>query len=320
MAQADILTVTLNPALDLATGADAVEPGPKLRCDAPLADPGGGGINVARAVLRLDGTARALVALGGGTGTSIARLLADEGVALVPFDAPGETRQSLAVTDRATGAQYRFVLPGPDWSPATAAAALAAIVDAARPGGFVVLSGSQPPGVAAGFPGELAAALAAAGDARLVVDTSGAALRALAGGDRPGPAPEVLRMDGAEAEDLAGRALPGRADTARLAAGLVAAGAARRVIVARGADGSVMADPAGAWHCGGAEVNVVSAIGAGDSFTGAFALSLARGDTPGEALQWGVAAASAAVTTEATRLFDAALVGDLRPRCALSRL
>ena len=47
--QAPILTVTLNPALDVATSAEAVVPELKLRCEAPQVDPGGGGINVSRA-------------------------------------------------------------------------------------------------------------------------------------------------------------------------------------------------------------------------------------------------------------------------------
>ncbi len=51
MTQSPILTVTLNPALDVSTGADHVEPDVKLRCDAPVTDPGGGGINVSRAII-----------------------------------------------------------------------------------------------------------------------------------------------------------------------------------------------------------------------------------------------------------------------------
>ena len=51
----DILTVTLNPALDLSTATDRVIAGPKLRCDPVAVDPGGGGINVARVVQALGG-------------------------------------------------------------------------------------------------------------------------------------------------------------------------------------------------------------------------------------------------------------------------
>ena len=38
-----LATLTLNPALDIQTGVDVVEPENKLRCDAPRQDAGGGG-------------------------------------------------------------------------------------------------------------------------------------------------------------------------------------------------------------------------------------------------------------------------------------
>jgi 6-phosphofructokinase 2 len=47
-----ILTLTMNPALDIATATETVIPGHKLRCGEPRYDPGGGGINVARAACR----------------------------------------------------------------------------------------------------------------------------------------------------------------------------------------------------------------------------------------------------------------------------
>jgi 6-phosphofructokinase 2 len=139
-----ILTVTLNPALDLATSAEAVRPGPKLRCDEPRADPGGGGINVSRMIQRLGGQARAFVALGGATGVRLAGLLEREGIACVPFTGPGETRESLSVTDRTSGGQYRFVMPGPHWTKTRGEAATRAVVRAAGAGAIVVLSGSLP--------------------------------------------------------------------------------------------------------------------------------------------------------------------------------
>lgn len=95
--------------------------------------------------------------------------------------------------------------------------------------------------------------------AKLLVDTSGEALRALAGSSIP---VDVLRMDSHEAQELAGRPLPLRSDSADFAAGLVRDGVARSVIVARGADGSVIAGADGAWHAAAARVKVVSAVGA----------------------------------------------------------
>ena len=316
MSQQPILTITLNPALDLSTGADTVEPELKLRCDKPEVDPGGGGINVSRAIKVMGGASTALVALGGATGTRIADLLREGGLEVLRLTAPGETRQSLAVTDRSSGQQYRFVMPGPEWHNTHVAAAMGAIAEAARAGGWVVLSGSNPPGVPAGFGQMLAVRLKDSG-ARLVIDTSGEALQAIAGSSTP---VDVLRMDSFEAEDLAGRALPLRSDSAAFAAGLVRDGAARQVIVARGRDGSVIAGPEGAFHAEAADVPVISKVGAGDSFVAGFTLATARGWAVDEALALGAAGASAAVMTPATDLCRAEDVWRLYEARVLTRL
>jgi 6-phosphofructokinase 2 len=301
----DILTITLNPSVDFATSAPRVQPELKLRCAEPHIDPGGGGINVARAIRMLGGQATALVAIGGATGAHLLQLLALEGVPTVAFQGPGETRQSMSVIDLSSNEQFRFVTPGPVWEKADVDRGLRSIDAAAGDGTMVVLSGSQPPGVAKDFPSILADHVRDR-NAQLIVDTSGPALVHLAGG--PHEAVAVLRMDGPEAEELAGRALPGRSDTADFAQSLVEKGVARTVIVARGADGSVLASADGRWHAVGGPVKVLSKVGAGDSFVGAFALSLARGEPLPDCLAHGVAAASASVTTEATRLCEPATV------------
>ncbi len=315
--QAPILTVTLNPALDLATEAPEVVAGVKLRCAPPLTDPGGGGINVARAIRLLGGEAFALVAAGGPTGAQLLALLAQEGVRTGLLAAPGDTRISLSVRDAGSGAQYRFMLPGPEWRPSDIAIALSMIEGTVQPEGYCVVSGSQPPGLADGFPAEIAAVCARRG-ARMVLDTGGAPLAALAAA--PGPGVEVLRMNDDEAEALAGRPLPDRAATAAFAAGLVARGVARAVILARGADGSVMATAAGAWSATPPPVEIRSRVGAGDSFVGALTLALARGAAPPEALRQGVAAAAAAMLSEGTKLCRPEDVARLAPLCTPEKL
>ena len=315
--KAHILTITLNPTVDYATTAPEVVPGPKLRCTEPQIDPGGGGINVSRAIRLLGGQSTALIAIGGATGAHLLQLLALEGVATVAFQGPGETRQSVTVTETATGAQYRFVMPGPAWAEEDVPRALVTVDQATGDGTLVVLSGSQPPGVAKEFPSILASHVAGR-HARLIVDTSGPALRDLV--DKPREAIHVLRMNGEECEELAGHPHPAPADTAAFARALVDRGVARHVIVARGSDGSVLATREGAWHAAGAEVPVVSKVGAGDSFVGAFALGLAREWSAEECLRFGVAAASAAVTTEATRLCDRATTERLMGACRITPL
>ncbi|MGR3805344.1 1-phosphofructokinase family hexose kinase [Marinibacterium profundimaris] len=313
----DILTITLNPAVDLATSAAEVLPELKLRCTHPQVDPGGGGINVARAVRLLGGQATALLAIGGTTGARLLELLTLEGVPTVAFQGPGETRQSLSVTETASGLQYRFVMPGPDWTAADVAQALRSVDRSATDGTLVILSGSQPPGVAKEFRSLLAEHVTDRG-AKLIVDTSGPALHALA--RAPRAAIDTLRMDDAEAEELAGRPLPLREDSAAFARALAARGVARQVIVARGPDGSVLSTHEASWHCAGAEVEVISKVGAGDSFVGGYALARARDATLDDALRYGVAAASAACATEATRLCDREATEALLSACAITRL
>jgi 6-phosphofructokinase 2 len=105
----EILTVTTNPALDIATATEIIEPSRKLRCEAPRYDPGGGGINVARAVHMLGGDALAVFPAGGASGQMIEALLGDEGVPNVAVPVPGITRESVAVVERQSGKQYRFL-------------------------------------------------------------------------------------------------------------------------------------------------------------------------------------------------------------------
>lgn len=312
-----ILTITLNPAVDLDTSTAEVRPGPKLRCTQPRLDPGGGGINVSRALAELGGDSVAFVAAGGAMGKLLEAQLKRAGLRTRFFDAPGETRQSVAVTEETTGRQFRFIFPGPEWTAEDIARAEAGIAETVPPQGLVVLSGSHPPGFPDDFPARLLSVCGARG-AGLVLDTSGAALRALKAGRIKGLA--VLRLDREEAEDLAGRSLPTVSDSADLAQELRAAGVAETVVLARGAEGSVLAGATGRWLSRAAEVPVVSRTGAGDSFVAGFTLGLARGEEPERCLQRGMAAASAAVMTEATRLCRREDADRLLADCALTQL
>jgi len=313
--QTPILTLTLNPALDMSTAVADLIPDQKLRCSEPLLDPGGGGLNVSRAIAALGGESLALVALGGLTGDRLAGLIRAESVPFLVLTAPGETRQSLTVTDRGTGRQYRFMLPGPVWSAADQDRVFLLLRASARPGAYGIISGSQPPGVPADFPARLARSMPGL---RSVLDTSGPALHEAVIHPIPGLA--VLRMDGEEAEGLAGKPLTSRTDSADFAQGLVHRGVAARVIVARGADGNVMADARRRIFARAAKVTVKSTVGAGDSFVAAFVLSLARGQSDDQALAMAAAAASAAVTTDATQLCRLQDVERLLPDCVVSEV
>ncbi|MEM7721818.1 MAG: 1-phosphofructokinase family hexose kinase [Pseudomonadota bacterium] len=311
-----ILTVTLNPALDLETRTPRLSPGDKLRCENPRRDPGGGGINVARAIALLGGQATAVVAAGGATGQNIAEALRGLGIPLALLPAPGETRSNLSVIETATGHQYRFIFPGPVWTSADLDAAGDGLTSLLTAGDFVVLSGSLPPGVSGSDLVRLSRRLNAKG-AHVIADTSGEALTTLA---ETAAGLRVLRMDSVEAEELIKRPLATRRDSADTAEGLVKAGAAEIVIVARGAEGSVLVTRDGRWFAPAIDVPVVSVTGAGDSFVAGAILALSKGYDPGRMVQWGAAAASAAVTTEATALCDPEMFHHVLPQCPAEKI
>jgi 6-phosphofructokinase 2 len=315
LGQIPVLTLTLNPALDMATSVPEMMPDHKLRCTEPMLDPGGGGLNVSRAIAALGGESLALVALGGLTGDRLAGLIRQESVPFLALTAPGETRQSLTVTEDATGRQYRFMLPGPVWSEADQDRVFMLLRASARPGAIGVISGSQPPGVPVDFPARLARSMPGL---NVVLDTSGAPLREAI--SHPIPGLFVLRMDGTEAESIAGRKLETREQSADFASYLINIGVAKHVIVARGAEGNIMAEAGRRVFAKAAKVKVVSKVGAGDSFVAGFVLQLARGAGSAQALAYGSAAASAAVTTDATQLCRLQDVERLLPECEISEI
>ena len=63
-----IVTLTINPAIDVSTSVTKMVPVTKMRCAQAHRDPGGGGINVARVLKRLGIEATAIYPAGGATG------------------------------------------------------------------------------------------------------------------------------------------------------------------------------------------------------------------------------------------------------------
>jgi len=106
--------------------------------------PGGGGINVARVITRFGGKAQALWSCGGDTGSRLGRLLDSEHLSHRPILIDGEVRQNVIVTDRSTGEQYRFGMPGPRLSEEERLRWIEALRAIPTSVEYVVISGSLP--------------------------------------------------------------------------------------------------------------------------------------------------------------------------------
>ena len=291
-----ILTLTVNPALDVSTSTDRVFSGHKLRCNESRLDPGGGGANVARVIQRLGGHALAVYTAGGTTGDTYRKLMEAEGVPALVVPVRGNTRQDFTVDETSTGKQFRFVLEGAALSEDEWRNCLRLVKRSLRAGGYVVASGSLPPGVPHDFYARVAR-LARQADARCVVDTSGPALtEALAEGVF------MVKPSRRELAEHAGTALESGEQQLAAASALIADGSTEYVALTLADAGALLVSKAGTTRMQVPQVQLVSAVGAGDSFLAAFVLRLAQGCHPEMALRTAVAAGSAAVLTPGTEL------------------
>ena len=108
-----IMTITLNPALDKSIVIHGLVPEKKLRCSDAVLEPGGGGINVTRAIHKLGGHSRAMYLAGGYTGEKLTELVKAENIQYKVFPIKEDTRENFIAVDANTNLQYRFGMEGP---------------------------------------------------------------------------------------------------------------------------------------------------------------------------------------------------------------
>ncbi|MFD6896342.1 1-phosphofructokinase family hexose kinase [Rhodococcus sp. NPDC060086] len=286
----EIVTLTMNPALDVTTFADAVVPTRKLRCDEPFYDAGGGGVNVAKVARVLGASAAAVYPAGGARGEQMSGLLDDDDVEehIVPI--ADDTRECFTAIDRTSGLEYRFVTPGPELTAEEQEQCLVTLTEVAKGAKYVVASGSFPPGVPSSFMRKVAEAARDAG-ARFVLDSSGDALAGIESGVY------LVKPSLDELCEWVGHHLPTSDDRISAARELVERGVAEVVVVSLGADGAIMVTADDTVQVPALDVEVRSAVGAGDSMVAGLVVGLLQDRSLRDALSLGVACGSAALLT-----------------------
>ena len=294
----DILTITMNPALDVLTTIDKVSDTHKMRCGAVLKHPGGGGVNVARVLHRLGANCVALYLAGGVTGERHHKLMSAKKVRCHVMPIAEETRESFSVHETSSGNDFRFVLPGPNVS-AVEYEACFDYVAQHLPKQFLVISGGLAPGVPDNFYARLAA-LAKQHGVRVVLDTNGPALvEALKVGVY------LFKPSLRELRDLTGKDLPDEVAQVAAAQQLIQSGQAEIVAVSLGEAGAMVVSADQVWQARALTVDVQTTIGAGDSFVAGMVWSLGRGESLVKAFQYGMAAGAAALLSPGTSLSQA---------------
>lgn len=291
-----IITVTFNPAIDKSSTTTLLIPEKKMYCSKAIFEPGGGGVNVARAIKKLGGSAVAVYLAGGHSGKKFIQLLDNEGIRSVITEIKGDTRENLVVLETATNQQYKFVMPGPEVSREEWHDCLNKIRQ--LPAGYIVVSGSLPPGAPEDIFIKLTA-IAREKHARLVVDTSGEPLKQAvqAGAYLVKPSIRELCMLAGK-EDLDSDSVP---DAARE---VISRWDCEIVVVSIGDQGAVLVTKDQVFRLKPPHVEVKGTVGAGDSMVAGIVLSLARGRSLLEALQYGVACGTADTMNPGTELCE----------------
>ena len=291
-----IVTMTLNPAIDKSSSVAHVVAERKLYCKPPRFEPGGGGVNVSRAIKKLGGESVLLYPAGGLTGERLQELLDQEGLDHRPFPIAGLIRESLVILEASTGRQYRFGMPGPEFQKKEREQFLD-VLSAIEPApDYLVASGSLPPGVPADFYAQ-AARVGKNRGAKAIIDVSGEALEeALKEGVY------LIKPNVREFRELVGEQIKEESQIKAEAQKMVKSGRCEVLVISLGAAGALMISENVAQHILPPTVPIVSKVGAGDSMVAGMVLSLARDKTLRESVLFGVAAGAAAVMTPGTEL------------------
>lgn len=290
-----IITLTLNPAVDKSCSVEQVLPERKLRCGQPEFHPGGGGINVSRAIAVLGGDSVAYWTCGGAIGNLLRQSLADEGLNHHPIEIAAMTRENLIVFEESSCQQFRFGMPGAPLAEEEVQSCLDLLIRINPPPEYIVLSGSLPPAVDQGLYGRIVEAMPDL--SRVVLDTSG---RALQLGLDAGV--YLIKPNLHELGQLAGHLIEHDSDIREVASSLIETGKAQVVVTSLGSGGAVLTTADRHEHIRAPTVKIRSKVGAGDSTLAGIVLALTRGKPISDAVRFGVAAGSAAVMTEGTEL------------------
>ena len=293
-----IATLTMNPAIDVYLEADTFRTKGKIRCHVTGEGPGGGGINVARAIVALGGDVEALAVVGGTAGKRLTAMLDELGVKHQEVWIEGETRWNYIIFERSRSARYHFVVDGPALTEVEWRSCLSAVRRLSALNDYLVMSGSLPRGV----PEDLYAQAAASARANSCLVVLDVAEPGLAAALQQGV--WLTKLNRREFDSLAGRETIGLDERREVAERLLRQGAAEIIAAAFADEGTLVVTAEGSTHVPAAPVKPKSRVGAGDSYVGGLVLSLARGRGLVESVIYATAAAGSALMTPGPGLCD----------------
>lgn len=288
-----ISTLTLNPCIDKSTAVEKLLHEKKLHCDIPKFEPGGGGINVARAIKKLGGKAMAIYPSGGYSGKFLNELLKREEIPSKHINISVHTRENLIVMDKSDNQQYRFGMPGPTLKEHEWKTCLEVLKE--RNSKYIVVSGNIPQGV----PDDVVARIAAwckLKNKKLIVDTSGPALSLALEEGVFMIKPNIGELSRLVNEELT---IATAVDAAKK---IIYKGQSEIIVVSLGEEGALLVTADTEIQFVPPAVKKLSSVGAGDSMVAGIVYKISQKWPIQKAVQFGVACGTAATLNAGTEL------------------
>jgi 6-phosphofructokinase 2 len=291
----NIITLTLNPAIDKNYFVERLVPDNKLRAKNPKTDAGGGGINVSKGLKRLGSDSLAMFPAGGLNGKLLMDILTAEGVLCRDYLIREETRESIMIGETETNRQFRVVAEGPEIPIAIVDQMLNDLKSLSPE--YLIASGSLPKSLPSDTYARFAS-FANKNNCKFVLDTSGDALREAADEGvfllKPN-LNELSKLSGVEELELSG------VDDAAME--IITKGNCKIVLVSMGASGAMLVTKDGYKNIPAPTVRRKSTVGAGDSVVAGMVWALEQNLPIDDVAAWGVACGTAATMNEGTQLF-----------------
>ncbi len=252
----DVVTVTLNPAIDRTITISNFTAGSVNRVELDRSNPGGKGVNVAVALADFGINVAVTGFLGRDNGSGFDQLFLKKKIANFFVRINGFTRVGIKIADPARKQTTDINFPGPTISPLDLEAFTSEIntLNAS----WFVLSGSVPPGVSDSIYRDITLSVKKRGY-KVLLDASGTPLeRGLES------VPDIVKPNIHELESLVGSKLDSREKIIQAARALTGRGIGM-VAVSMGSDGALFVTERGTVVASPPNVDVVSTVGAGDA-------------------------------------------------------
>ena len=299
-----IITITVNPTLDKSILVPSLIENQKLRCTDIKYEPGGGGINISRAIKKLGGSSMALFLVGGHLGSYFIDLFEKKKIDYKPFKIKNETRESLIILDELSTKQYLLDMEGPivfetEWKN------LLTYISKLKDIDFIVASGSLPRAIPEDFYAQIARISKKVG-AKFILDTSGEPLKCAVNEGLYLIKPNLKEIgiftgiNNIESEHAKIEALK-----------IIKTKKCEAIVISLGPDGALLVTNDFTEHFLAPKVTVKSTVGAGDSMLAGLVLKLAENENLQKSVRYGVACGAAATKNLGTTLCNKKDADDL---------